>query len=48
MIYFNEQYKTFYLESKGLTYAFKVTEAGFLEHLYYGKRIAREDLAFSV
>ena len=48
MIYFNQESKTFYLESKDVTYAFRVHELGFLNHLYYGKRIAREDLAFSV
>ncbi len=44
MIFFNEELKTFYLESKSLTYAFKINEYGFLQHLYYGKRIARESL----
>ena len=48
MIYFDQESKTFYLESKDLTYAFRVHELGFLNHLYYGKRIAREDLEFGV
>ena len=48
MIYFDKGSKTFYLESKDVTYAFRVHELGFLNHLYYGKRIAREDLAFGV
>ncbi len=45
-IYFDEKIKTFYLESKNLTYAFCVNQFGFLQHLYYGKRIAREDLTY--
>ena len=48
MIYFEKENQTFYLESKDVTYAFRVHELGFLNHLYYGKRIPREDLAFSV
>ena len=47
-IYFENNTNTFYLESKNVTYAFRVSEYGFLNHLYYGKRIAREDLSFSV
>ena len=47
-IYFNEQSKTFYVESKNLSYVFKVNEHGFLQHLYYGKRVPRENLDFSV
>ncbi|MBQ3572872.1 MAG: alpha-galactosidase [Clostridia bacterium] len=45
-IHYNEQIKTFYLESKGITYAFRINEMGFLQHLYYGKTIDREDLSF--
>ena len=48
MIYFEKENQTFYLESKNVTYAFRVHKLGFLNHLYYGKRIPREDLAFSV
>ncbi len=48
MIYFNEDIKTFYLESKNVTYAFCVNQYGFLQHLYYGKRIEREDLNYTV
>ncbi len=47
-IYFNEGINAFYLESKNLTYAFCISPFGFLQHLYYGKRIAREDLSHSV
>ena len=47
-IYFDKQTKTFYLESKESTYAFRVCEFGFLNHLYFGKKIARDDLNYSV
>lgn len=47
-IVYNEQNKTFYLESKDVTYAFCISEYGFLNHLYYGKRIPQEDLRFGV
>ena len=48
MIYFDERIKTFYLESKNVTYSFCVNKYGFLQHLYYGKRIDREDLEYTV
>lgn len=48
MIYFDERTKTFYLESKNVTYSFCVNKYGFLQHLYYGKRIEREDLEYTV
>lgn len=47
-IYFEKENQTFYLESKNITYAFRIHKFGLLNHLYYGKRIPREDLAFSV
>ncbi len=47
-IFFDEALKTFYLESKDTSYVFRINENGFLNHLYYGKRIAREDLTYSV
>ena len=47
-IFYQNETKTFYLESKNVTYAFRVHEFGFLNHLYFGKRIPREDLRFSV
>ena len=48
MIYFEKENQTFYLESKNVSYVFCVQNLGFLNHLYYGKRIPREDfrLAF--
>ena len=48
MIFYDEGIRTFYLESKDMTYAFCISVHGFLQHLYYGKRIAREDLSYSV
>ena len=48
MIYFDNNTKTFFLESKDITYAFRISKFGFLNHLYYGKRIAREDLSHTV
>ena len=47
-IFYDSNNKSFYLESKNLSYLFKIDEFGFLQHLYYGKRIAREDLDYSV
>lgn len=39
MIYFDNSTKTFFLESKNITYALRISKFGFLNHLYYGKRI---------
>lgn len=47
-IFFDKKSRTFYLESKDITYAFAVDECGLLEHLYFGKRIARDDLSYGV
>lgn len=35
-----ESTKTFYLDGKGLTYAFFINDYGYAEHLYFGKTIA--------
>lgn len=48
MIFFDEAEQSFYLESKDTTYAFCISKFGFLQHLYFGKRIAREDLSHTV
>ena len=40
--------KTFYLDGKGITYAFFVNEVGYLAHLYYGAAIGHDDLLFSL
>lgn len=45
-VYFQADQKTFYLEGKGVTYAFFINEFGYAEHLYYGKRIGRDDLTY--
>ena len=47
-IFFDNTTKTFYLESAELSYIFNIDKFGFLEHLYYGARIARDDLEYSV
>lgn len=47
-IFFDNTNKTFYLESAELSYVFKIDAFGFLEHLYYGARVARDDLDYSV
>jgi alpha-galactosidase len=48
MIFYHSDYRTFYLESLNTTYAFRINEYGYLQHLYFGKRIARDNLAFSI
>lgn len=47
-IFYDSKNRSFYLESKALSYLFKIDEFGCLQHLYYGKRIAREDITYSV
>ncbi len=47
-IFFNESNQTFYLESKDVTYAFRIHPCGILQHLYFGKKVARDDLAHTV
>ncbi len=46
-IFYSEKTKTFYLENKNITYSFFVNEYGYLEHLYFGERIGRDDLRYS-
>ena len=38
-ITFNEEKKVFLLKTKNTSYQFRVAEFGFLEHLYYGRRV---------
>lgn len=45
-INFCDQTKIFYLNGKGLTYAFQINPFGYLEHLYFGKSIPREDITY--
>ena len=46
-IYFDKATKTFYLEGKGITYAFFINNYGYAEHLYYGKRIPRDYIVYT-
>ncbi len=46
-IYFDKSTKTFYLEGKTCTYAFFINARGYLEHLYFGKRIARDFILYT-
>lgn len=39
-----EKTRTFFIESKNTSYVFCVTPTGFLHHLYYGKKINKEDI----
>lgn len=43
-IIYNDKTKTFYLNTQNTTYAFMVNELGALEHLYYGAKIANDNL----
>ena len=45
-ISYNEASRTFYLDGKGITYAFYINEYGYAEHLYFGKTIAHDNLLF--
>lgn len=46
-IYFDEQSKIFYLEGKGLSYAMGINKFGFIEHLYFGAPIGRDDVRYA-
>ncbi len=46
-IHFCEETRTFYLDGKSVTYAFFANETGYLEHLYYGKAIPHDSLAYA-
>ena len=41
-ITFNKETKTFYLDGKGITYAFMINDFDVAEHLYYSKTIAHD------
>ena len=45
-ITFDSASKTFYLNGKGVTYAFYINEWDYAEHLYFGKTIACDDLRY--
>ena len=46
-ITYNESIRTFYLDGKGITYAFYINEFDYAEHLYYGKTIGHDDLRYT-
>ena len=48
MILFNEQNKVFTIHTANSTYQMKVSQHGHLLHLYYGKRIADEDVSYLI
>ena len=43
-----ESKKTFLLQTKNSTYQMKVSEYGYLLHLYYGERLEDEDLSYLI
>ncbi len=43
-IFYDNENKTFYLESKDISYVFRINNYGYAEHLYFGSRIPRENL----
>jgi alpha-galactosidase len=45
-IRFCEQNKIFYLTGKECSYFFRINNEGYLEHLYYGKRLSEENLSW--
>ncbi len=40
---YNEKTKTFQIDTANTTYAFCITNLNFIEHLYYGKKVANAD-----
>lgn len=46
MIWFNEENKTFYLETEKTSYVMRVLENGCLYHGYYGKKIGRDNMNY--
>ena len=46
-IHFDQNTKTFFLDGKELTYAFRVAQTGYLSHLYFGAPIGHDDLSFT-
>ena len=45
-ILYNEEKKTITLYTKNTSYQMRITPHGFLQHLYYGKRIESEDMSY--
>ncbi len=48
MIYFDKLSDGFILSGKNYSYAMFVNRTGYLQHLYYGKKIGESDLAFLI
>ncbi len=48
MIIYNEEKKTFTLQTKNTTYQIKIGEFGHLLHIYYGARLEDDDLSYMV
>ena len=46
-IIFNKKTKIFYLKGKNVTYSFFVNNSGYLEHLYFGEKIDRDDIRYT-
>ena len=46
-IVFIKETKIFYLEGKNVTYSFFVNNCGYLEHLYFGEKIDRDDIRYT-
>lgn len=46
-VIYQESTKTFYLESKDITYAFYINKLGFPEHLYFGRRVGHDALNYA-
>lgn len=47
-IYFDEATRTFFLEGKNISYVFGINETNFPEHYYFGEKIGRDDLRYSL
>ena len=47
-ITFDHSTKTFYLDGKGLTYAFFINDGGYPSHLYFGAPITHDDIRFTL
>ncbi len=45
-VFFNEKTNTFYLEGRNSSYVMGISQTGYLQHLYYGERIPRDNLSY--
>ena len=45
-VIYNELNRTFYLEGGNISYVFRINEYDYPEHLYFGKRIGRDDISY--